>query len=57
MEKVLSIGSLLNNEFSESFFEKEDLIESFYSHMFNSHMISYIAMNSFFVSFKVSGGS
>ena len=57
MEKVLSIGSLLNNEFSESFFEKEDLIESFYSHMFNNHMISYIAINSFFVSFKVSGGS
>ena len=29
MEEVQSISSLPNNEFSESIFEKEDLIEGF----------------------------
>ena len=30
MEEVQSISSLPNNEFSESIFEKEDLIEGFW---------------------------
>ena len=40
------MSSFPDNEFSESIFEKEDLIEGF-----NSHMFYDIAINNFSVSF------
>ena len=46
------MSSLPNNKFSESIFEKEDLIEGF-----DSHMVCYIVINNPFVSFEISGGS
>ena len=44
--------SLPNSEFSESIYENEDFTEGF-----NSHIVCYIVMNNFFVSFEIRGGS
>ena len=46
------MSSLPNNEFSESIFQKEDLIEAF-----NSHIVCYIVINNIFLSFEISGGT
>ena len=47
------MSSLPNNEFLESIFEKKDIVIK----AFNGHMVCYIAINNFLVSFENSGGS
>ena len=47
------MSSLPNNEFSESIFEKKGIVIK----AFNSHMVCYIAISNFLVSFEISGGS
>ena len=43
------MGSLPRNEFLDSIFEKEDLIEGF--------KVIWFVINNFFLSFEISGGS